>query len=78
LQAKRLDTVLAQVKRVHNFCSVMGEDFSEVIQEVHPSLKEGIPHNKSVSSETLRRLDEKVAALLEEKKRRMLKVGLRI
>lgn len=75
MQATRLDTVLAHVKRVHSLCSVLGEDFSDTIQGVHPSLREGgVVHNKSVSSETLKRLEAKMAALLEEKKRRMHRV----
>jgi protein regulator of cytokinesis 1 len=70
-----LEKVLEYVSMVHNLCTVLGMDFLSTATEVHPSLDDSIPDDsKSISNDTLSKLDKTVATLNEDKKLRLSKV----
>lgn len=74
-QSERLHKVLEFVSTVHDLCAVLGIDFYSTVTEVHPSLNDSTGvQSKSISNETLSRLDKTVIALEEDKKQRLHKV----
>ncbi|OEL20177.1 65-kDa microtubule-associated protein 1 [Dichanthelium oligosanthes] len=71
----RLEKVLEYVSMVHDLCTVLGMDFLSTVTEVHPSLDDSIGDNsKSISNDTLSKLDKTVATLNEDKKLRLSKL----
>ncbi|XP_062228787.1 65-kDa microtubule-associated protein 1-like [Phragmites australis] len=71
----RLEKVLEYVSIVHKLCTVLGMDFLNTVTEVHPSLDDSIGDNcKSISNDTLSKLDKAVATLNEDKKLRLSKL----
>jgi Ase1/PRC1/MAP65 family protein len=75
LQSNRLEKVLEYVSMVHDLCTVLGMDFLSTVTEVHPSLDDSIgDDSKSISNDTLSKLDKTVATLNEDKKLRLSKV----
>ncbi len=75
MQSNRLEKVLDYVSMIHNLCTVLGMDFLSTVTEVHPSLDDSIGDNcKSISNDTLSKLDKTVATLNEDKKSRLSKV----
>jgi Ase1/PRC1/MAP65 family protein len=76
LQSNRLEKVLDYVSMVHDLCTVLGMDFVSTVAEVHPSLDDSVDDNcKSISNDTLSRLDKTVVTLNEDKKLRLSKVN---
>lgn len=74
-QSDRLQQVLEYVSTVHDLCAVLGIDFYSTVTEVHPSLNDSTGvQSKSISNDTLSRLDQTVLALEEDKKQRLHKV----
>ncbi|RCV21397.1 hypothetical protein SETIT_4G136600v2 [Setaria italica] len=74
-KSNRLEKVLEYVSMVHNLCTVLGMDFLSTVTEVHPSLDDSIPDDsKSISNDTLSKLDKTVATLNEDKKLRLSKL----
>ncbi|CAN6170140.1 unnamed protein product [Urochloa humidicola] len=74
-KSNRLEKVLEYVSMVHNLCSVLGMDFHSTVTEVHPSLDDSIgDDSKSISNDTLSKLDKMVATLNEDKKLRLSKL----
>ncbi|XP_050368196.1 65-kDa microtubule-associated protein 1 [Argentina anserina] len=74
-KSERLHKVLEYVSTVHDLCAVLGIDFYSTVTEVHPSLNDSTGvQSKSISDETLTRLDETVLALEEDKKQRLHKL----
>lgn len=74
-QSNRQQKVLDYVSVVHDLCTVLGMDFFSTITEVHPSLDDSIDVNcKSISDDTLSKLDKTVVSLKEDKKTRLHKV----
>lgn len=70
-----MEKVLEYVSMVHDFCTVLGMDFLSTVTEVHPSLDDSIgDDSKSISNDTLSKLDKTVATLKEDKKLRLSKV----
>lgn len=67
--------MLEYVSTVHDLCAVLGIDFYSTVTEVHPSLNDSTGvQSKSISNDTLSRLDQTVLALEEDKKQRLHKV----
>ncbi|PWZ18854.1 65-kDa microtubule-associated protein 1 [Zea mays] len=74
-KSNRLEKVLDYVGIVHDLCTVLGMDFLSTVIEVHPSLDDSIGDNcKSISNDTLSKLDNTVATLNEDKKLRLSKL----
>ncbi|XBH99231.1 65-kDa microtubule-associated protein 1-like [Triticum dicoccoides] len=74
-KSNRLEKVLDYVSMVHDLCTVLGMDFLSTVTEVHPSLDDSIADNcKSISDDTLSKLDKTVATLHEDKKLRLSKL----
>ncbi|KAG8094365.1 hypothetical protein GUJ93_ZPchr0012g20069 [Zizania palustris] len=74
-KSNRLEKVLDYVNMVHDLCTVLGMDFLSTVTEVHPSLDDSIGDNcKSISNDTLSKLDKTVATLKEDKKLRLSKL----
>ncbi|KAE8787484.1 65-kDa microtubule-associated protein 1-like [Hordeum vulgare] len=74
-KSNRLEKVLEYVSMVHDLCTVLGMDFLSTVTEVHPSLDDSIADNcKSISDDTLSKLDKTVATLHEDKKLRLSKL----
>ena len=73
-----MEKVLEYVSMVHDLCTVLGMDFLSTVTEVHPSLDDSIADNcKSISDDTLSKLDKTVATLHEDKKLRLSKVKIK-
>lgn len=63
---------------VHDLCTVLGMDFLSTVTGVHPTLDDSVGDNcKSISDDTLSKLDKTVATLNEDKKLRLSKVKAR-
>lgn len=75
-QSERLHKVLEYVNIVHELCSVLGKEFFQIINDVHPSLDDSRGQPKSVSNETLDLLAKTIHTLQAEKKKRMSTVRL--
>ncbi|KAG2605792.1 65-kDa microtubule-associated protein 1-like [Panicum virgatum] len=74
-KSNRLEKVLEYVSMVHDLCTVLGMDFLSTVTEVHPSLDDSIDDDsKSISNDTLSKLDKMVATLNEDKKLRLSKL----
>ncbi|KAL6199421.1 hypothetical protein ACLB2K_029205 [Fragaria x ananassa] len=74
-KSDRLQQVLEYVSTVHDLCAVLGIDFYSTVTEVHPSLNDSTGvQSKSISNDTLSRLDQTVLALEEDKKQRLHKL----
>jgi len=74
-KSNRLEKVLEYVSMVHDLCTVLGMDFLSTVTEVHPSLDDSIgDDSKSISNDTLSKLDKTVATLNEDKKLRLSKL----
>ncbi|KAF3331326.1 microtubule-associated protein 1-like protein [Carex littledalei] len=74
-KSNRQQKVLDYVSVVHDLCTVLGMDFFSTITEVHPSLDDSIDVNcKSISDDTLSKLDKTVVSLKEDKKTRLHKL----
>ncbi|CAL5047518.1 unnamed protein product [Urochloa decumbens] len=74
-KSNRLEKVLEYVSMVHDLCTVLGMDFHSTVTEVHPSLDDSIGEDsKSISNDTLSKLDKMVATLNEDKKLRLSKL----
>ncbi|KAG8075768.1 hypothetical protein GUJ93_ZPchr0006g45060 [Zizania palustris] len=74
-KSNRLEKVLDYVNMVHDLCTVLGMDFLSTVTEVHPTLDDSIDDNcKSISNDTLSKLDKTVATLNEDKKFRLSKL----
>jgi hypothetical protein len=73
-QSERVHKVLEYVNLIHQYCSVMGMDFFQLVSEVHPSLDDAKGLPKSISNDTLDLLLKTIQSLGVEKKRRLLKV----
>ncbi|KAL5224505.1 hypothetical protein ABZP36_011144 [Zizania latifolia] len=74
-KSNRLEKVLDYVNMVHDLCTVLGMDFLSTVTEVHPSLDDSIGDScKSISNDTLSKLDKTVATLKEDKKLRLSKL----
>jgi protein regulator of cytokinesis 1 len=70
-----LQKVSGFVKTVHQLCVVLGKDSFSTLAEIHPSLNDSSDaQSKSISDNTLARLDFKVVRLTKDKKRRLRKV----
>ena len=60
---------------VHGLCAVLGMDFAETVEEVHPSLHGTNSENSTnISDSTLEGLTQTILKLKAEKKTRVLKV----
>lgn len=77
-QSERLHKVLEYVNITHELCSVLGMDFFQIINEVHPSLDDSKGQPKSISNETLDLLAKTIHTLQAEKKQRMSRVKLQL
>ncbi|XP_020091265.1 65-kDa microtubule-associated protein 1-like [Ananas comosus] len=74
-KSDRQQKVLDYVSTVHDLCTVLGMDFFSTITEVHRSLDDSVGvHLKSISNDTLSKLDGTVAALKDDKKMRLRKL----
>lgn len=71
----RLEKVLEHVSTVRDLCTVLGMDFFSTITEVHNSLDDSIGKDrKSISNDTLSKLDRTITTLNEEKVLRLKKL----
>ncbi|KAH7331456.1 hypothetical protein KP509_20G034400 [Ceratopteris richardii] len=71
----RLYKVIDYVDIVHDLCAVLACDFYTIIRDVHPSLEDSTGSQvKSISNETIGRLENTIQSLREEKRRRMQKI----
>lgn len=73
MQRDRLNTVIDYMNTLNSICSVLGLDFHQTVNEVHPSLcsSEG---SKCISDDTIERLSMTIAKLRDVKLQRMQKV----
>lgn len=75
LQRERLKKILEHVSTVQDLCSVLKMEPFSIITEVHDSLDDSIgKDHKSVSNDTLSKLDRTIATLNEDKTLRLKKV----
>lgn len=74
-KSNRQQKVLDYLSVVHDLCTVLGMDFFSTITEVHPSLDDSVDVNfKSISDDTLSKLDKTVVSLKEDKQTRLHKL----
>ena len=74
-QNDRLFKVIDYVDTIHDICAVLGCDFYLTIREVHPTLDDSSSTQvKSISNETINRLESTIQTLREEKRRKMQQV----
>ncbi|KQK01055.1 65-kDa microtubule-associated protein 1 [Brachypodium distachyon] len=72
---ERLEKVLEHVNTVQDLCTVSGMDYFSTITEVHNSLDDSIGKDrKSISNDTLSKLDRTIATLNEDKRLRLKKL----
>ncbi|MCO5608818.1 hypothetical protein L7F22_063035 [Adiantum nelumboides] len=72
-KSERLHKVLDCVNVIHELCSVLGLDFANTVNDVHPSLNEpnaGL-QMKNISNETIERLSATVQSVTNEKGQRV-------
>ncbi|MCO5615105.1 hypothetical protein L7F22_069394 [Adiantum nelumboides] len=72
-KSERLHKVLDCVNVFHELCSVLGLDFANTVNDVHPSLNEpnaGL-QMKNISNETIERLSATVQSVINEKNQRV-------
>lgn len=67
--------VLEYVNLIHQYCSVLGMDFFQLIAEIHPSLDDAKGLPKSISNDTLDLLVKTIQSMEVEKKQRISKVA---
>ena len=75
LQHLRLQKVNTNISLIHELSVVMSMDFLKTVNEVHPSL--GDPKSgpsRSISNDTLERLNGVINSLKQEKQERLQKV----
>ncbi|XP_060184190.1 65-kDa microtubule-associated protein 6-like [Lycium barbarum] len=71
----RIQRVLDSVNEVHTLCGVLGLDFGETVNNVHPSLHEtNLGHYTNISDSTLEGLDQAILKLKTERKVRYQKL----
>ncbi|KAL5208796.1 hypothetical protein ABZP36_033231 [Zizania latifolia] len=74
-KSNRLEKVLEHVGTIQDLCNVLGMDFFSTITEVHSSLDDSIGKEyKSISNDTLSKLDRTIATLNEDKRLRLEKL----
>ncbi|XP_020104804.1 65-kDa microtubule-associated protein 7 [Ananas comosus] len=74
-KSDRLHKVLEYVNEVHSLCGVLGVDFAETVNNVHPSLNErDSEKSTNISDSTLEGLSQEVSKLKAEKKIRLHKL----
>ncbi|XP_071686419.1 65-kDa microtubule-associated protein 6-like [Rutidosis leptorrhynchoides] len=74
-KSERVDKVLARVNEAHSLCNVLGSDFSETINDVHPSLYgTSLEQATNISDSTLEGLENVVLKLKTEKNVRFQKL----
>lgn len=61
---------------LNSLCSVLGEDFKDMIRGIHPSLVDS--NNRDVSRSTLDKLDMMIENLRKVKLQRMQKVRIQV
>lgn len=66
--------VLEHLNSLNSLCLVLGMDFKQTVNEVHPSLSEA-EATKSISNDTISRLATAIENLLELKIQRMQRVS---
>ncbi|ESQ43989.1 hypothetical protein EUTSA_v10005817mg [Eutrema salsugineum] len=71
-KSKRLEEVERLLETLNLLCSVLGEDFKEMIRGIHPSLVDS--NTRDVSRSTLDKLDMMIENLREVKLQKMQKV----
>eukprot|EP01018_Ginkgo_biloba_P006073 Gb_25382 [translate_table: standard] len=74
-KSQRLQKVIDHVNTIRGISAVLAFDFFKIITEVHPSLDDSVGNqSKSISNDTLSRLDRTVQSLKEEKQHRLQKL----
>ncbi|KAG8059602.1 hypothetical protein GUJ93_ZPchr0002g25599 [Zizania palustris] len=74
-KSNRLEKVLEHVGTIQDLCNVLGMDFFSTITEVHSSLDDSIGKEyKSISNDTLSKLDKTIATLNEDKRLKLEKL----
>lgn len=72
---ERLKKVLEHVSTVHDLCTVLGMEYFSIITEVHNSLDDSVSKDrKSISNDTLSKLDRTIATLNKDKRLRLNKL----
>lgn len=75
MQSDRLNEVLQYVNEVHSLCGVLGLDFAQTVDDVHPSLQgTNVEQSTNISSSTLEGLEQTIVRLKSERKVRISKV----
>ncbi|XP_010245134.1 PREDICTED: 65-kDa microtubule-associated protein 3-like isoform X2 [Nelumbo nucifera] len=69
-KSDRLKQVLDHLSTLNSLCLVLGMDFKQTINEVHPSLNDS-EGTKNISDDTIERMDSAIQKLLEVKIKRM-------
>lgn len=67
--------VLDHMSSLNSLCLVLGMDFNQTMQEIHPTLSEGANMSKSISNETISKLANSIQRLREIKIERKQKVS---
>ena len=64
------------LESIHELCMVLGCDFFSTVRAVNPTLDESTNNSqdKSISNETIGRLESTIQTLKEEKRRKMQQV----
>lgn len=75
LQSERLKKVLDHLNSLNSLCLVLGLDFKQTVNEVHPSLGES-DSTKNISNETIEQLAVAIKRLREVKLQRMQRVHI--
>ncbi|XP_057774466.1 65-kDa microtubule-associated protein 3-like isoform X2 [Salvia miltiorrhiza] len=69
-KSKRLKMTLDRLNSLHSLCVVLGLDFKEVVNKIHPSLAEA-ESSKNISNRTIEQLGDAIKQLRELKLQRM-------
>jgi len=77
MQSSRLKQVQEYLYTLNSLCSVLGLDFKQTINGIHPSLLES-EGSKSVSNDTIQQLAVAIEELREVKLQRMQKVKIEL
>ncbi|CAM8997913.1 unnamed protein product [Rhodiola kirilowii] len=72
-KSDRLNTVIDHVNTLHSICLVLGLDFHQTLNEVHPSLTDP-EGGQSISDDTIEKLATTIARMREVKLQRMQKL----
>ncbi|KAL4557150.1 hypothetical protein LXL04_035322 [Taraxacum kok-saghyz] len=73
-KSDRLKKVLDHMSSLNSLCLVLGMDFNQTIQEIHPSLSQGANMSKSISNDTISNLASAIQRLRDVKIQRMQKL----